>query len=1034
MINYRLLSLVSFLIICCAALGQMRLDIDTDLARSLPRNERFITDALEIFNHHPIHDQVAVDITLNRADQDTLVECGILLEEKMKGSGLFAQIGTEVMGELIPRLALHVARNLPLLFSADDLQKIAPLLEPDRIKEKMRKLREDLSGLEGVGQSEFIGVDPLSLKDPILAKMALLAPSLNARFYKGHLLSGDGLHLLVTGRPLAAGTNTASALRISEFFAQATQEIAQRYASKGIQVSLTPVGAYRAALDNERMIRHDVQFALVLSTVGIALLLFLSFSRPLIGLMSLVPALAGTAVALFVYSLFRSSISIMVLGFGGALISITVDYGITYLLFLDRPHETKGKEAAHEVRVVGIMATVTTVVAFMVLSFSGFPVFAELGLFSTLGVLFSFIFVHTVFPKIFPVMPPGKDRVLPVQRLVNILYTTGKPGAIAAGLLALGLIFFARPQIHVSMDSMNTVSQATRDADALFTEVWGKLGERIFLMSTNETIIGIQHSNDLSLSRIEKDVQQETLAAAFVPSMIFPGKERGTQNVAAWDAFWDSKRVEQVKKTLGSAGAELGFTPDAFVSFFSLLEPGAGAAVVQQSLDIPKEFYGLLGITENTQGTDLIQFITVAPGKNYDPQAFLARYGGEGKIFDSAYFTKRLANLLFSTFTWSLLIIAVSVTLLLYLVSLSLTLTILTMLPSAFAYICTLGTMKLIGQPLDIPALMLLSIAILGMGIDYAIFFVRAHQRYRDIFHPSYIRVRSSVFLSSASTMIGFGVLCFAEHNLLRSIGIASLLGLTYSLLGSFLLLPPLLELYFSGKTKSDNRVSGDCAARIRRRFRTVEAYPRMFARFKLRLDPMFHDLPLMLAAKKDIKTIVDIGCGYGVPACWCLESFKDARVVAIDPDPERVRVANIVLGDRGTVTQGWAPDMPPLPGNSADLVLLLDMLHYVDDEAAVSVFHKSFQMLAPGGILVARCTLRPSGRPSWAWQLEKARIQIAGHKPWYRSPEEMAELLTEAGFTVIVNEISAVNPELVWMVGQAKKEAFCVSYATQGH
>ena len=37
-----------------------------------------------------------------------------------------------------------------------------------------------------------------------------------------------------------------------------------------------------------------------------------------------------------------------------------------------------------------------------------------------------------------------------------------------------------------------------------------------------------------------------------------------------------------------------------------------------------------------------------------------------------------------------------------------------------------------------------------------------------------------------------------------------------------------------------------------------------MFARFKLRFDPLFAELPRMLAAKKDVKTIVDIGCGWG--------------------------------------------------------------------------------------------------------------------------------------------------------------------------
>ncbi len=38
-----------------------------------------------------------------------------------------------------------------------------------------------------------------------------------------------------------------------------------------------------------------------------------------------------------------------------------------------------------------------------------------------------------------------------------------------------------------------------------------------------------------------------------------------------------------------------------------------------------------------------------------------------------------------------------------------------------------------------------------------------------------------------------------------------------------------------------------------------------------------------------------------------------------------------------------------------------------------------------------------------------------------------MAGLLTKAGFTVIINEVTA-NPELAWIVGLAKKEADCAA------
>jgi len=130
---------------------------------------------------------------------------------------------------------------------------------------------------------------------------------------------------------------------------------------------------------------------------------------------------------------------------------------------------------------------------------------------------------------------------------------------VAAALLAFGLLFFAKPTFHVSLSSMNTVSAATIKADALFTKVWGNLGKRIFLMSSADSIAAIQHHDDLTLAKIDQDIRKNILVAAFVPSMIFPGRERGEQNLAAWHQFWNSRRVEEVKKALLTAGTKLGF-------------------------------------------------------------------------------------------------------------------------------------------------------------------------------------------------------------------------------------------------------------------------------------------------------------------------------------------------------------------------------------------------------------------------------------------------------------------------------------------
>ncbi|MBE0586359.1 MAG: MMPL family protein, partial [Desulfofustis sp.] len=332
-IRYRPLLLALLATVGLAAAGILRLEVETDIVRSLPAGEKVLADAALIFEHHPIHDQVAIDISLAEDNPDLLVDYGNALQQELEASGLFSRVGFAAVGERLQELTLHTVHHLPTLFSAADLeQHVAPLLEPARVEQRLAHLFAELSTMGGIGQQSFIEADPLGLKDLVLAKLALLTPSTEVRFYRGHLLSADGRHLLLTADPLLSGTDSAAAGRIAQQLDHSTRLLARQFDLSEQQVRITSVGAYRAALDNERIIRRDVRLALGLATFGIAALLLFAFPRPLIGLTALLPAFAGSAAALFCYSLLHDTISVMVLGFGGALISITVDHGITYLL------------------------------------------------------------------------------------------------------------------------------------------------------------------------------------------------------------------------------------------------------------------------------------------------------------------------------------------------------------------------------------------------------------------------------------------------------------------------------------------------------------------------------------------------------------------------------------------------------------------------------------------------------------------------------------------------------------------------------
>lgn len=982
-------------------------DIDTDIMRFLPRRNAVLDDAAYILEHHPIQSEMVVDLAIDPPDPDRLVQLADHVELRMRQSGLFKRVGTASMQQLVPDLIRHIVDNLPVMLTRQELEaQVQPLLEPGRIARRLASLQAQLYNLDAIGQAALISRDPLGLRNIVMAKLAHLAPARNVDIYKGKLLSMDRRHLLIIAAPSASATETGSARKIHDLMAGMAHELDPA-------VRLTAMGAYRAALDNELIARRDVQKAIFLATAGIALLLLLAFPRPVIGLFAFLPAVAGTVCAFFVLSLMHDAISIMALGFGGAIISITVDHGIAYLLFLDRSRVSSGRQASTEIWAIGLMAALTTIGAFATLCLSGFPIFVQLGQFTALGIAFSFLFVHTMFPRIFPQLPPAGKRTLPFRRLVERLPVAGKTAAVVAALFFCIMLVFANPRFNVSLNAMNTVSRETQASQQRISDVWGGgIFSRIYLLTESRTGSALQKSADHLLSLVEQDLQEGRLASAFVGAMLFPGPDRRRENLDAWQAFWTPRKQQQARAAFARASG-LGFTADAFAPFFDTVSSAdAGAASVQ----VPEQFYPLIGMARRDDG-GLIQFSTLAPGPHHDPQRLYRRYGtlAHTRMFDPTCFSQQLGRLLFSTFVKMLAIIGCSIAVLLFFFFLDLRLTLICLAPVLFALVCTLGSLKLIGHPLDIPALML-AIIVLGMGIDYALFLVRAYQRYGGTDHASFERIKLAVIMASVSTLIGFGVLCLAEHALLRSAGITSLLGIGYSVVGAFVLLPPLLKRYFTqGKPAFDS--STPWRRRVLARFRTLGTVPRWAAWSRLKADPIFDELAHQLDDKGTLETVMDIGCGYGLAGSWLVERHPGAFVYGSEANPEKARAADVALGDRGRVFHLEAPDVPE-PPSPVDVALLINVVHKLDDRVFVRTLERLRKTLRPDGRLIIRVPLpKDHDNGGWVRRLQALIGRITGDPTFLRTEKTLRREIRQAGFHVTACLPSRGRQDLRWFV-----------------
>jgi predicted exporter/SAM-dependent methyltransferase len=997
---------------------QSNLSLSSDILSSIPDGDPVLLDARYVFNRYRLPDKVAIDLSLPDAaapNRDLLADAADYLVREMKQSALFEHVGIDDAGPAVVYLMFSTTDNLPVLFARDQLERnIFPLLDPKSIQAKLQENIDLLEGFEGIGQADTIAKDPLGLRFLVLERLRESSDIKTAGLYKGHMFSADGRHTLVVAQTKRSGTDSEAARQIGVLINRVSAALERQSGpAPDKTISIKAVGSFQAALDNENTARRDVFIAVGLSTFGIVVLLLVSFPRPLIGLFSLLPGLAGTITALFVISCFRPNLSIMALGFGGAIISFTVDSGIAFLLFLDRTSKTTGRQSSHEISSVELMAMITTAGAFLALFFSGFEIMAEVGLFSALSALFTFVFVHSIMPRIFYEIPPAKRRaLLPLERIANaVALKGGWPACMLAAGFACVMTMVAAPVYNADLNAMNAISAQTSATEKAFKQTWGDIFNRIFFLSEGKTIPALRRSSDELALFFADQTDKGQLDSAFTASDVVPGDRLASSNLDDWRGFWTQARVSRFRDDLAAASVAVGFKPDAFQAFLdTLANPG------KREIALPENAHAILGVYHTNQDNLLIS--TAKPGPHYHPgEVFKAFHqAGLGHMLDARLFTERLSVLLHGIFMKTLLIVGSGLVLVLMLYYLDLTLTLLTLLPVVFAIVCTLGTFTLIGHPVDIPGLML-SVVVLGIGVVFSIYFVRTHQRYLDEWHPSLGVVRSMVLIAATAILIGFAGLALARHPLLASAGLAAVCGVLYSFVGTNTLLPPLLRLTFKPEPfpAPVNTPAGSRSHRqkVLARYRHLEVYARMFARFKMQYDPMFPRLAEFLPGGGQV---LDIGCGYGVQAVWLKTLHAGMRICALEPDEDRARIARRVLSADDSVFVTTAQSFRDYP-ERVEAVLMLDMIHYMPDDELERLLKEIHGRLSSSGRLILRVTVPSQKRFAWERWLEIFRNRISRVDIWLRSAPVVTDILNRSGFRVVLREPCRPAREETWYV-----------------
>lgn len=199
------------------------------------------------------------------------------------------------------------------------------------------------------------------------------------------------------------------------------------------------------------------------------------------------------------------------------------------------------------------------------------------------------------------------------------------------------------------------------------------------------------------------------------------------------------------------------------------------------------------------------------------------------------------------------------------------------------------------------------------------------------------------------------------------------------------------------------------------------------FVRSKLRWDPVFLHL-IRSAGLPGHGRLVDLGCGRGVllsliravgeaartnglPADWPVW-LERPELCGVDSSRTAVAVAREALGADARLECADLTDWQPPVCRTA---VLIDVLHYLPEDAQNALLERVAGALEPGGLVILR---EADANGSRAFRLtaaaERLRAVLRGRprqRFWFRSVEQLATQLESLGLTVERSAMSEGTP-----------------------
>ncbi len=764
--------LVVFTIVLAGGLASLNLSINDNALDLLP--DGAIRGDLQLLHEIGLVDRLFISLSVDEKPYSSSTEAKLALRKSaaelgdiLDGSEYFTHVLARIPKASDGQLLSLLWRALPVLLDRDDLADIEGLISPEALSKALYDNFVLLNSPAGVGIKTQIQRDPLGLIRILFTKLAYLQAEFTIHPDEGFLQSPDGKSILILAESRLSLTDSRNCERIQAELEQIYSKVLQ----PGVSADL--IGTLPHTLANSRTVKRDLRVLLPAATIMLLLLLSFTLRDRKAILVFGVPFL-GALPAIGLTSLIFGEISALALGFGIVILGISVDFSVHLFLALV-------KENGPNTQILRILrrpifyALLTTTSVLTVLFFSDVSSHRQMAMLAIAGVLFGVVFAWLLIPTLTTENSTGENVSLSGAAVPLLKHPFIRTGVVILwGLLLLsGIWSWQHLRYNGDLQAINVSDEEVLEVEQRFRDSWGGNVNQAFIVTSG---VSIDHTLDAATVLFEYLLKNgfETIQT---PVSLLPGPLTQKIRMDNWATFWQGKQPG-FSSDFAEAAGEQGFSEQAFTPFFEWLKR-------EPQLLTPTQFDGtvfepmlnsMIRLVEGCgedKGTDCYLVLTTV-SINEKKLPILLNYSEQEPavtVVANQKWRGDVEHLLKKDILQLSSLAGCVVILLVALQFRSITAVVAVLAPVVSALAAMSVFCWLAGSELNMMHLMM-GIMVIGLSVDYGIFIVCS--RLEKLLASTPL----AVSICAASSLIGFGVLSFAAHPALQSLGVTVLVGI----------------------------------------------------------------------------------------------------------------------------------------------------------------------------------------------------------------------------------------------------------------